>query len=156
MCVCVAIYICVYRDGIVCRTQMGGWNFILMHLLTLSSNLKTAEQTEVGQGGNCPISAHYKVGVTSEWAVSSETELANPERGGWPYNLSSIPGHYENEREAVNNYAGTTCVFGGCFMQSGMKSEPREGLCVRMPGEEQPVFLLMKAGARPTLYTAIR
>lgn len=41
-------------------------------------------------------------------------------------------------------------------MQSGMKSEPGEGLCVRMPGEEQPVFLLMKAGARPTLYTAIR
>lgn len=64
--VCVSIYICVYRDGIVCRTQMGAWNFILMHLLTLSSNPKTAEQTEVGQGGNCPISAHYKVGVTSE------------------------------------------------------------------------------------------
>lgn len=41
-------------------------------------------------------------------------------------------------------------------MQSGMKSEPGEGLCVRMPGEEQPVFLLMKAGARPTLYTAVR
>lgn len=69
-CVCVsvsvAIYICVYRDGIVCRTQMGAWNFILTYLLSLSRNPKTAEQTEVGQGGNCPISAHYKVGVTSE------------------------------------------------------------------------------------------
>lgn len=48
-------------------------------------------------------------------------------------------GHYENEREAVNNYTGTTCVFGGCLRQSGMKSEPGEGMHVRMPGEEQPV-----------------
>jgi hypothetical protein len=45
---------------------MGAQNFILTHLLTLASNQKTVEQTEVGQGGNCPISAHYKVGVTSK------------------------------------------------------------------------------------------
>lgn len=33
---------------------------------SLPSTSNAVEETEVGQDGNCPISAYYKVGVTSE------------------------------------------------------------------------------------------
>lgn len=48
---------------------------------SLPSTSNAVEETEVGQDGNCPISAYYKVGVTSEWVVSSETEVRKTRDG---------------------------------------------------------------------------
>ena len=64
---CVCVCVCVeYKHT--CLWGMDGRLEFHSNTFTdsLPSNPNAVEQTEVGQDGNCPISAYYKVGVTSE------------------------------------------------------------------------------------------
>ena len=64
---CMSVCVCVeYKHT--CLWGMDGRLEFHSNTFTdsLPSNPNAVEQTEVGQDGNCPISAYYKVGVTSE------------------------------------------------------------------------------------------
>ena len=80
--VCVCMCVCVEHKH-TCLWGMDGRLEFHSNIFTdsLPSNPNAVEQTEVGQDGNCPISAYYKVGVTSKWAVSSVTKVGKTRDG---------------------------------------------------------------------------